>query len=105
MQNVSYEQVSTAVGSDKEHGIEAYFIEIQPGSEKGSPEYGHIGKEMGIVLEGKGDFIFGTESYALEEGDSISFAADVPHILKNSGDKPLKAFWVITPPKLFIKEG
>jgi len=33
--------------------------------------------------------------YTLKEGDSISFSADVPHQLRNIGNEPLHAFWII----------
>jgi transcriptional regulator with XRE-family HTH domain len=84
-----YELLSQS--SEGELGIEAYFLTVSPGSRRGSVEYGHIGKEMGVILEGK--------AYELEAGDSVSFASDVPHLLKNAGNIPLKAFWVVTPPK------
>lgn len=84
-----------------EYGIEAYLLTVAPGSRQGSSEYGHIGKEMGIVLEGRAELSCGGASYPLVEGDSVSFPSDVPHILKNAGDAPLKAFWVVTPPKGF----
>jgi mannose-6-phosphate isomerase-like protein (cupin superfamily) len=47
---------------------------------------------------------YGTETYSLESGDSISFSSDIPHVLRNSGTGKLKAYWVVTPPKGFFKE-
>jgi transcriptional regulator with XRE-family HTH domain len=82
-----------------EQGIEAYLLTVSPGSGRGSAEYGHIGREMGVILEGRAELSCGGRGYALEAGDSVSFSADLPHILKNAGDIPLKAFWVVTPPK------
>ncbi|OHD17315.1 MAG: XRE family transcriptional regulator [Spirochaetes bacterium GWD1_27_9] len=104
IEGISYEQISKTVGSNNDYDIEAYFLEIKPEHEKGSKEYGHIGREFGIIIEGKGEFIFGKEKYILEKGDSISFSSDIPHILKNIGSDILKAFWVVTPPKMFSKQ-
>ena len=104
MHDVVYEQISKTVGNDEEHGIEAYYLEIKPQGEKGSKEYGHKGKEFGVIIEGRGEFRIGNKTYLLEKGDSISFASDLPHVLKNIGECNLKAFWVITPPKMFFKE-
>jgi transcriptional regulator with XRE-family HTH domain len=84
-----------------EHGIEAYLLTVAPGSSQGSAEYGHIGKEMGIIVEGRAELSCGGRAYALEIGDSVSFSSDVPHLLKNVGEVPLKACWVVTPPKGF----
>jgi transcriptional regulator with XRE-family HTH domain len=102
MQDVKYELLSRTVGDGDEHGIEAYYLEIKINGEKGSKEYGHKGKELGIILKGKGEFIIGTSTYTLNEGDSISFASDVPHVLRNIGNTELKAYWIITPPKMFF---
>ncbi|MBN2040310.1 MAG: helix-turn-helix transcriptional regulator [Spirochaetes bacterium] len=98
-QGILYEQLSKTIDDDKEHAIEAYYLEIAPDMEKGSKEYGHRGRELGIIIEGKGEFIIGGEKFDLEKGDSISFESDVPHILRNKGQKTLKAYWMVTPPK------
>jgi transcriptional regulator with XRE-family HTH domain len=102
-QNVLYEQLSKTIDGDSEHAIEAYYLEIKPGKEKGSTEYGHKGRELGIIVDGKGEFIIGGDSFELNKGDSISFDSDVPHVLKNMGQKLLKAYWIVTPPKMFFK--
>jgi transcriptional regulator with XRE-family HTH domain len=102
LQGVVYEQLSHTSDADEEHGIEAYYLEIKPGGEKGSYDYGHKGKELGTVIEGTGEFKIGNKSYVLNKGDSISFSSDVPHLLKNTGEDVLKAFWVTTPPKKFM---
>ena len=96
---VTYEQLSRTSDSDGEHGIEAYFLELKPGGERGSSDYGHAGKELGVVVSGVGEITIGPTCYRLREGDSISFAANLPHRLKNPGSGPLRAFWVVTPPK------
>jgi len=95
---VVYERLAAAA-EKSEHGIEAYLLEIAPGAEKGDTEYGHIGRELGVVIDGEGEFSIGTQVYQLKKGDSISFEADVPHVLRNTGRKKLQAFWVVTPPK------
>ncbi|HOJ64001.1 MAG TPA: XRE family transcriptional regulator [Spirochaetota bacterium] len=101
--NVIYEQLSKTE-DDTEHGIEAYFLMIRKGGETGSKDYGHRGKELGVILEGSGEFLIGNNKYILEEGDSISFSSSIPHVLRNIGDKDLKALWIITPPKNFSGE-
>lgn len=97
--NVTYEHLSKTTGSDGINGIEAYHLTIDPGSYSGSDEYGHIGKELGVIVEGEGEFSIGNEKYSLSKGDSISFESDIPHRLTNTGNTVLRAFWVITPPR------
>jgi transcriptional regulator with XRE-family HTH domain len=99
---IVYEQLSHTLSSSEEHAIEAYILEIPPGGKTGNDEYGHIGKELGVIIQGKGECVIGKRTFALEEGDSISFSADVPHLLMNRGKKPLRAFWIITPPKRLL---
>ena len=101
---VTYHQLSMMPETDDDHAIEAFLLEVSPGSEKGDLEYGHAGKELGILLEGEGELAYGTGNYKLRAGDSISFSSDNPHTLHNTGKKVLKAIWVISPPrKLFLK--
>ena len=83
-------------------GIEAYEITIAPGAETGNTEYGHPGWELGVVETGQAELSVGNNTHALKPGDSVSFRADSPHILSNSGSRPLRMFWVITPPKNIV---
>jgi transcriptional regulator with XRE-family HTH domain len=99
---VIYEQLSRTLSSSEEHAIEAYFLEIPPGEKSGNDEYGHVGNELGVIIKGKGEFTVGKKVIPLKEGDSISFSADAPHQLKNIGSTPLRAFWIITPPKRLL---
>lgn len=98
----SLQQLSVLDEIPGEHSIEAFLLEIAPGGEKGDPEYGHAGREFGIVLEGSAQLDYGYETYELNRGDTVSFQSDIPHLFKNSGETVLKAIWVVTPPrKLF----
>ncbi len=99
---VVYEQLSHTFSSSEEHAIEAYFLEIPPGGKSSDDEYGHIGKELGVIIKGKGECAVGNRVYSLTEGDSISFSADAPHQIRNVGNRPLRAFWIITPPKRLL---
>lgn len=102
---VVYERLSHTVSEDTAHEIEAYLITVSPGAKSSSEEYGHPGRELGVIIHGRGELAVGTRTYKLAEGDSISFPADTPHGLTNTGKRPLVALWVITPPKhTFYKE-
>jgi transcriptional regulator with XRE-family HTH domain len=100
--NVTLRQLSRLGDLPEDHSIEAFLLEIAVASEKGDLEYGHKGKEFGVILEGRCELVYGTETYRLETGDSVSFASDIPHTLKNTGPDVLKALWVITPPRLLF---
>lgn len=85
-------------------GIEAYDITITEGAETGNTEYGHPGWELGIVESGMAKLTVGNQTHVLKSGDSVSFRADSPHTLANNGSKPLRVFWVVTPPKNIVSE-
>ena len=97
---IHYEQLSVIQDKDEEHAIEAFMISIKPGEMRGERHYGHTGKELGVILEGKGRLEYGERTVELEKGDSISFSSNVPHLLINTGTGMLKAFWVSTPPRM-----
>ncbi|MBI9099897.1 MAG: helix-turn-helix transcriptional regulator [Spirochaetaceae bacterium] len=104
LNNVVYHQLASISNTDsnsQETEVETMVIEIVPGGQKGDIEYGHPGNEIGIILSGIGELLYGTETYDLNKGDSVSFSSDIPHILKNKGDDILKAIWIITPPRVF----
>ncbi len=96
---VLYEHLSRIPDPEGRQLIDALLLTVPPGGKKGSGEYGHIGSELGFVLKGRGELEYGTKTYILEEGDSISFASEIPHTLYNRGKGPLEALWVITPPR------
>ncbi|MDC7126918.1 MAG: XRE family transcriptional regulator [Spirochaetales bacterium] len=103
LNGVDYQQLSFIPGSDINPSVEAFYIDIPPGKEKGDLEFGHPGQELGTIIEGSGLFIYGTEEYTITKGDTISFQSDSPHIIRNTGKETLKALWIITPGKIFIK--
>ena len=98
---VTYELLSKIDNIDKKNAIEAYYLEIKPGENKRNSEYGHLGSELGIIIEGNGKIQIAGNTYTLTAGDSVSFKADEPHTLINTGIDSLKAYWIITPPKTF----
>ncbi|MBB6478575.1 helix-turn-helix domain-containing protein [Spirochaeta isovalerica] len=104
LNNVIYYQLASILDSETGTGnceVETMLIEIQPGGQKGDIEYGHPGNEIGIILSGKGELLYGTETHILNKGDSLSFSSDIPHILRNLGEEKLEALWIITPPRVF----
>ncbi len=82
-----------------EHSVDAFMLEVAVGGEKGDLEYGHAGREFGVILEGEAELLFGDDVYTLYKGDTVSFASRIPHILKNRGESALKAVWVVSPPR------
>jgi transcriptional regulator with XRE-family HTH domain len=99
---VTIHQLSFTNELSEDPAIEAFLLEIEEAGETGDGEYGHAGREFGIILEGQAELMYGDETYELDKGDSISFPSNIPHLIKNTGNHVLTAIWVVTPPrKLF----
>ena len=104
MGKVKYELLTPPLTEDEEYAVETLVLKIAPEGEKGSEQFGHPGREMGIILEGNADLLYGTDTYKLKKGDSLSFSSSVPHTLVNTGKGDFKAIWIITPPRMFSPE-
>ena len=98
---VCYEELAKPSESDGIHSIESYVITIPEGDHTHRGSYGHLGTEFGFILAGKAGFKYESQTYTLEEGDSISFSASVPHTLSNVGKGVMKALWVVSPAQRF----
>jgi transcriptional regulator with XRE-family HTH domain len=98
---IKYEHLAQV---EEQGGIEAYLITIEAGAKTGNAEYGHPGWELGIVESGIMELTAGNQVFTCRKGDSVSFRADTPHILSNPGRKPLRVFWVISPPKNIVNK-
>ena len=104
MDGIDYQQLSFIPETGINPSVEAFYIDIPPGKEKGDLEFGHPGRELGTIVKGEGELIYGTSSYVLEEGDTISFPSDIPHIIRNTGKETLRAMWIITPGRVFVRD-
>lgn len=101
--DILYEELARPSSNENDSSIESYMIKIPAGSHTHKGSYGHIGREIGIILKGKAKLTYENNEYILEEGDSVSFSAGVPHTLENAGDSELQAIWIVTPAQRFVK--
>ncbi len=100
--SVIFEELAQPCEQDKEHAIECYTITIPVGNKTHRGNYGHLGREFGIITKGKGVLHYENESFELNEGDSVSYSASSPHTLENTGNTELTAIWVVTPAQRFV---
>ncbi|MCR4734578.1 MAG: XRE family transcriptional regulator [Treponema sp.] len=101
-EDVIYEELASPETSGNENTIESYVLKIPAGSHTHRGSYGHLGREIGIIIKGKARLIYEGKDYILEEGDSVSFSASASHRLDNDGDTDLEAIWIVTPAQRFI---
>jgi transcriptional regulator with XRE-family HTH domain len=67
-------------------GLRMMIVEFPPGTSTGDP-HAHEGVECHIVIEGKVLAEQGEDSVIVEQGDSFSWNACVPHFVKNIGEE------------------
>ncbi|OCA84411.1 DNA-binding protein [Bacillus sp. FJAT-27225] len=67
-------------------GLKMMIVEFPPGGSMGEAN-AHEGEECHLVLKGKILAEQGEDSFILEEGDSFSWNASVPHFVKNISDE------------------
>jgi uncharacterized cupin superfamily protein len=92
-----YETLCGDSQSRGNHSFNAFFLELAPGQLRGDDKDGHLGRELGIIVQGSAQLIYGQDIYELNKGDSVSFFSQIPHIIKNSSDEVFQAYWVVTP--------
>lgn len=100
-EDVIYEELSAPFSGNGDHSFESYTIRIPAGSRTHRGNYGHLGREMGFILRGKGILHYGNKKILLEEGDSVTFNAGSPHVLENTGSEELNALWIVAPAQKF----
>ncbi|MFC4303236.1 helix-turn-helix domain-containing protein [Cohnella boryungensis] len=63
------------------------LVEFPPGASTGETPHAHKGEEVHMVIRGKMLAEQGEDSALLEEGDSFSWNACIPHRVTNVGDE------------------
>ncbi len=101
-EDIIYEEVAQPNEKDGQHSIESYLVTIPVGSETHRGHYGHLGRELGFIIEGTAKLKYENKEYELNEGDSVNFSAGAPHTIENTGKKTLKALWIVSPAQRFI---
>ncbi|AMA73785.1 MULTISPECIES: helix-turn-helix domain-containing protein [Aneurinibacillus] len=71
----------------EEGGLRLSLVEIPVGFPKENEPNAHEGEECHLVLRGKLEVQHGEDVAVVEEGDSFSWCACVPHIVRNIGDE------------------
>ncbi|MDQ6669266.1 MAG: cupin domain-containing protein [Chloroflexota bacterium] len=92
--HVRYELLSP----DLQGRLEFVRMEVDPGQVMPTVGWSHEGEESILILEGSANFQYGEEHFTLEEGDTITFASSLPHLLANPGDRVIVAISAGTPP-------
>ncbi len=80
-----------------EHAVNFMKILYAPGSTStaGGELQSHEGYEYGYVLRGTLEVTVGSETFTLNEGESLGFDSTIPHVLRNVGEGDFEGVWFV----------
>jgi transcriptional regulator with XRE-family HTH domain len=78
--------------------LEVMAVSMDPGQASAPEPVSHPGEECLVITSGHGKLELGDDVIGLQTGDAATFQASLPHRLCNTGQRPLLALSVITPP-------
>ncbi|WP_232698078.1 helix-turn-helix domain-containing protein [Brevibacillus daliensis] len=81
VENLKVEHLSST------RNVRMMIVEMPPGSSTGEVPHAHEGQEVHVVIKGKIYAEQGEDSAVFVEGDSFSWNACTPHLVKNIGDE------------------
>ena len=79
--------------------FEWYEVMLKPGGQLMANAHGRGEWEHSTVVQGSCTQILGDDEVPLAEGETIRYAADQPHGLRNDSDRDCKVFLVVIPMK------
>ncbi len=89
-------RIGAAIGAEK---LGCMLTVVEPGKRAFPFHAHHVAEEMFFILEGKGEYRFGSDTYPIRSGDVLAApcgGAEVAHQIVNTGDKPIKYLSVST---------
>lgn len=78
--------------------VELLYARVAPAQLGAREPYSHAGEETIFVFQGCLAVVLGEDAHLLQEGDSVSFDATIPHRFYNPGDREAVIVSAISPP-------
>lgn len=93
-------QITSLTQGFRDPSFAVFYDTLEQDCTSGEGDMVHTGEEFALVLKGRMAFFIEEEYYLLEEGDSISFKASLPHRWQNLYDGQTVVMWVVSPAPL-----
>lgn len=90
-------QINSLTHGLRDPGFAVFYDTLEEGCSSGDGEMVHSGEEFAQVVSGKMVFYVEGDEYILEEGDSLTFKASLPHRWVNLNDGQSVIMWVVSP--------
>ena len=91
-----YEKLCGESQEKGNHSFSAFFLELGPGQKRGSSRGGHLGRELGIVVAGSAQLIYGGEIYEVILPSYRGNASPRWQGQDTCGNNCWRVWWVIT---------
>ena len=90
-------QITSLTQGIRDPGFSVFYDTLEKGVVSGEGCMVHTGEEFALVLKGKINFVIDDDHYLLDEGDSLTFKASLPHRWENHYDGQTVVLWVVSP--------
>ena len=91
-------QIASLTQGLRDPGFSVFVDTLEPYCDSGEGGMVHTGEEFAMVLDGCLDFMIEGEEFHLDQGDSVSFKASMPHSWRNVNNEQTKVLWIVSPP-------
>lgn len=78
-------------------GGQPFLVTLEPGANSGDTPIAHTGQELVFCLEGHITYTIENNRFPLEPGDSLIFAAHLPHCWQNTGTSASLSLLILCP--------
>lgn len=90
-------QITSLTQGIRDPSFAVFYDTLEQGCSSGEGGMVHTGEEFALVLRGRLEFVIEGSRYFLEEGDSLTFKASLPHRWINLYDGQTVVMWVVSP--------
>jgi transcriptional regulator with XRE-family HTH domain len=90
-------QITSLTQGLRDPSFAVFYDTLEEGCCSGEGGMVHTGEEFAIVLTGRVEFFIENNRYLLDEGDSLTFKASLPHRWENRHNGQTVVMWVVSP--------
>lgn len=90
-------QITSLSQGLRDPSFAVFYDTLEQGCSSGEGGMVHTGEEFALVLRGRLEFVIEGSRYVLEEGDSLTFKASLPHRWNNLFNGQTVVMWVVSP--------
>jgi transcriptional regulator with XRE-family HTH domain len=90
-------QITSLTQGIRDPSFAVFYDTLEAGCSSGEGGMVHNGEEFALVVRGRLAFDIDGDRYQLDEGDSLTFKASLPHRWTNLHDGQTVVMWVVSP--------